>query len=93
MKVPKIPAYITRMYSVSKVNKGRQSLLLLGKPGIGKSFACDQAARMIAASLKKEFIQYDDDVAEMILSDPEKYFVFLDLRLTECEPSDLIGKE
>jgi hypothetical protein len=23
--------------------------------------------------------------------DPDKYFVYVDLRLTECEPSDLIG--
>jgi len=45
----------------------------------------------IAAQLKKKFIDYSDDYAEEILANPDDFFVFVDLRLTECEPSDLCG--
>ena len=51
----------------------------------------EEAARKIAKRLNKEFIQYDDDIAEKVLQNPEKYFVYIDLRLTELEPSDLSG--
>ena len=70
---------------------GRKSVLVLGPPGVGKSLTAYSLGRRIAKTLGKTFIDYSDDVAERILSEPDKYFVFVDLRLTECEPSDLIG--
>ena len=73
------------------MNHSRQSTLLLGPPGIGKSMSCWKLAEKLAKGAGKEFVDYDDDKAEMILEEPEKYFVFVDLRLTECEPSDLLG--
>ncbi|MCS7118273.1 MAG: hypothetical protein NZ957_05770 [Thaumarchaeota archaeon] len=63
-----------------------RSILILGPPGIGKSesvrdFAVEEAERM---GLK--FFMYDDtaDIGE-------DAYVYVDLRLTEMEPSDLIG--
>ena len=47
----------------------------------------------MAKKLNKEFIDYSDDVAEKIMEDPNKYFVFNDFRLTEIEPSDLEDHE
>jgi len=67
------------------------SILLLGKAGIGKSTAVREVAKEIAQRRDKEFIEYDDAKSSEILSSPEEYYVFVDLRLTECEPSDLIG--
>jgi MoxR-like ATPase len=59
---------------------------LLGAPGIGKSSIVRQAAETIADVLGLKFVEYDD-FAEI----PENAFVFIDIRLSEVEPSDLIG--
>jgi len=66
------------------------SILLLGAPGIGKSTAVREVAEELAEMKGLHFYEYDDTEAEKILRD-DKAFVFLDLRLTEVEPSDLIG--
>jgi len=90
MKVSNLKSYITRLYEAGKGN-GRVTLFLLGGSGIGKSYSVMAAAREIAAKLKKEFVVYNDDIASNILSNPERYFVYTDFRLTECEPTDIIG--
>lgn len=69
----------------------RKSVLLLGPPGIGKSTVVREVAMELARSMGKEFIDYNDTVGHKILENPKKYFIFHDLRLTEVEPSDLIG--
>lgn len=91
MKIGKLEPYLTKLYKVGPINHTRQSALLLGAPGIGKSMSCWKLARRLARAVEKEFVDYDDDKAAMILENPDKYFVFVDLRLTECEPSDLLG--
>jgi len=91
MKVEKLEDYLTELYKVGAIGHSRQAVLLLGLPGIGKSMTCWKLARSLAKTMRKEFVDYDDDKAAMILSEPDKYFVFVDLRLTECEPSDLCG--
>lgn len=91
MKIGKLEDYLTELYKVGLVSHSRQAVLLLGLPGIGKSMTCWKLARSLAKTMRKEFVDYDDDKAAMILSEPDKYFVFVDLRLTECEPSDLCG--
>lgn len=91
MKVGKLEDYLIELYQVGVINHSRQAILLLGLPGIGKSMTCWKLARKLAKTMRKEFVDYDDDKAAMILSEPDKYFVFVDLRLTECEPSDLCG--
>jgi len=90
MKVSELEDYLTNLYRASAINS-RISVLLLGAPGIGKSYTCYNVAKRLALGLGKEFIDYNDDVAPKILAEPERYFVFVDFRLTECEPSDLLG--
>lgn len=83
----------------------RTSVLLLGEPGIGKSEIVKQTAIELSKKLKKEFIElsfkwnsngsidYTNVYNEIIkvLKNPEKYFVFIVMRLSEREPTDLIG--
>lgn len=78
---------IKRLY----LRGSKEPVLLIGDVGIGKSVCVREAAEEIAKELGKEFVVYNDDVALKVLKDPDKYFVFVDFRLTEVEPSDLIG--
>lgn len=66
-------------------------VFIVGDRGIGKSQAVRDAAENIAKVLGRTFVEYDDRVADKILEEPEEYFVLVDFRLTETEPSDLIG--
>ena len=88
LRTPQVIQYITELYMVSKV---KPSILLLGPPGIGKSVGVKTAAQQIAKMLNKQFVEYDDSKYEEIMKSPNDYFVFVDLRLTEVEPSDLLG--
>jgi len=83
----------------------RQSVLLLGAPGIGKSESIEQIARELAEINQKKFIKVEFrweggellDYSNIfrqaveILKNPDNYFTFLDIRLTEYEPTDLQG--
>jgi len=91
MRISDLESYLAKVYKAGYGNRGRVSLLLLGAPGIGKSLTCYALAQRIAKSLGKEFLDYNDDEAGKVLAEPDKYFVFVDFRLTECEPSDLLG--
>ncbi|MEM2233745.1 MAG: AAA family ATPase [Nitrososphaerota archaeon] len=86
MKVGEIPVYLEMV-------PPWQSVLLIGPPGVGKSRAVREFAEAEAAALGREFVDYDDDDETYIrvTKDPEKYYVFLDLRLSECEPTDFLG--
>lgn len=86
MRPREVKNYVIEVYKAD-----RSSLLFLGPPGIGKSTAAREAAQELAKIEKKEFIDYDDFFGEEILKNPEKYFLFIDLRLLEVEPSDLVG--
>jgi hypothetical protein len=90
MKVKKLQSYIVKLYEAGQ-NNGRPTLCLLGGAGIGKSLNILEAGKEIASKLNKQFVIYSDDIAEQLLAEPDKYFVFTDFRLTECEPSDLAG--
>lgn len=82
---------LTFLYSTA----ARQSVLLLGPPGIGKSVVVREAAEEIARARGQKFLSFaqldDNDLAE-IYAHPDRHFVFVDLRLTETEPVDLMGR-
>ena len=69
----------------------RDSYLLLGDKGIGKSEGVMQLSKDIAKFLKRKWIWYDDYVADKILKRPSKYFVFHKFSLFECDASELLG--
>jgi len=84
--VDRLKSLITKVYLTS-----RASMLILGPPGTGKSSAVLQSAEVLAELLGRKLVVYSDDEAHSILSNPDRHFVVVDLRLTEVEPSDLIG--
>jgi len=83
----------------------RQSILWLGQPGIGKSEAIQQIARELADETNKEYVEIKFrykggkllnfasvyEKAIEILQDPDAYFTYMDIRLTEFDPVDLTG--
>lgn len=92
LNIDKFGPYIVEHYMKgAKIPGERTSILGLGEPGIGKSKSVEDAAREISKRLGKKFIDYSDDVFDEIMEKPDDYFVYIDLRLTECEPSDLCG--
>nr|MDO8063456.1 AAA family ATPase [Candidatus Freyrarchaeum guaymaensis] len=60
-------------------------VLLLGPPGVGKSETVRRVADLLAEGMRLELVEYDGRDVE------GDVFLFYDLRLTEVEPSELIG--
>ena len=70
------------------------SMILLGRTGIGKSDTIKNAAKDMATSRNKEFLEWNECTMEQkkeVITNPDKYFGFLDIRLTQYEPSDIKG--
>jgi hypothetical protein len=78
---------ITEMYK----SGSRDSIILLGRYGIGKTTGINECFNDIAESMGKKFILYDDTILPELKKNPSKYFVLVDFALTQCEPSDLTG--
>jgi len=91
MRIDKLEPLLYKLYNAGKVNRHRKSILILGPPGTGKSLTVYRLAQRIAKNLGKKFVDYNDDLAQEILANPEEYFVYVDFLLNQCEPSDLIG--
>lgn len=91
MKVGEVKTFLKNLWELEKDSQEKTSVLLLGAPGVGKSTAVEEAAREYAEKSGREFVKYTDDVAQQVLSEPDRYFVFVDIRLTEIEAADLSG--
>ncbi|MEM1798264.1 MAG: MoxR family ATPase [Candidatus Jordarchaeales archaeon] len=63
-----------------------KSLLLLGPPGVGKSETVRRVAEKLAERMGLRFVELVDEVEV-----DGDVFLFYDLRLTEVEPTDLVG--
>jgi hypothetical protein len=92
MRANEVKVFLSRLYKAETEAKVvRSSVLLLGGPGIGKSTAVREWAEEEAKQMGKEFVDYSDEQADRLLEQPDKYFVFHNLPLVGCEPSDLTG--
>jgi len=104
--VPRVPLNRAKEIVKSLYLSGnRQSILWLGQPGIGKSEAIEQIAHELADEEGKDYVKirfrYEGGKllnfssvyrkAVEVLQDPDSYFTYMDVRLTEYEPVDLTG--
>jgi hypothetical protein len=74
--------------------KAKQSLFIAGTFGIGKSFVVKDTTKEIAQSQQRIFIEWGKSSFEQkkaILTNPEKYFTLIDIRLSEYDSTDLKG--
>lgn len=70
---------------IVKYYQAKRALFIWGTMGIGKSWIVRDAARKIAKQMKKKFTE---DLAHI---NDENYFLVIDVRLSQCDPSDLRG--
>lgn len=70
---------------IIKYYKAKRALFIWGTMGIGKSYKVRDAARALAKEMNLEFTE---DLSH--INDP-KYFLVIDVRLSQCDPSDLRG--
>lgn len=69
-------------------------LYVYGAPGIGKSAIPRQVFSDVAKTEKRQFIEWNDmtsDLKDDCMVNPDKYFVFMDFRLGQCDTTDLRG--
>jgi hypothetical protein len=79
-----------------QLQTGKGGLLIYGDPGLGKSEMVTSFARSKAGDMDREFeyINWHDASEEekrTIIEQPAKYFVLLDLRIAQLEPTDFAG--
>jgi len=82
-------ASLVRHYYNSK-----DALFIWGRFGIGKSRVIQETAINLAQEKGKEFKDWNKttpEEKELIFNNPEKYFVFIDIRLSEYDSSDIKG--
>lgn len=79
---------------VKEYYKSKISLMTYGTFGIGKSRVVREVAEEIAKEKKKEFIEWNKLKGQErldLFKNPERYFVFLDIRLSSYDASDIKG--
>jgi len=79
---------------IQTVWRTKLSLNVTGTTGIGKSVAVFEQAQTIAEIEKREFVDWnrvDKKTKKEIIKNPNKYFVFMDIRLSQFDATDLKG--
>jgi hypothetical protein len=69
-------------------------LMVYGTFGIGKSQSVEEQAKGIAKEKEKEYVNWNKLLLEdkmKVFANPEKYFILLDIRLSEFDASDIKG--
>ena len=70
------------------------ALFIYGRFGIGKSDTLDQAGQDLAKQKGRTFVNWaktSEEEKASIMKDPSKHFVFIDIRLSEYDSSDIKG--
>jgi len=70
------------------------SLFIWGTTGIGKSETTDRKAEELAEKYDRKYVRWNELTETQkkdLEANPEKYFVFMDIRLSQMDPSDLRG--
>ena len=79
---------------IQKAHDTKVSLNLTGTVGIGKSIAVLEKAIELAKIEKREFIDWnrvDKEMKNKVMENPEQYFLFMDIRLSQKDSTDLQG--
>lgn len=79
---------------IKKAYETKLSLNLTGTVGIGKSIAVFEVAKEVAVEEKREFIDWNrisKNNKDIVMENPEKYFLFMDIRLSQKDSTDLQG--
>jgi len=79
---------------IRKSYETQNSLYIWGTTGIGKSWSTEAEGRKIAENEGREFVSWNrvsKKEKHEIEKNPENYFVFIDIRLSQMDPSDLKG--
>lgn len=86
---------LIKVYYNTKDERGKKlPLLILGTYGIGKSRIVADTGKELAEQNKREFVIFNELTSEkrlQVFNNPEKYFVVLDIRLSEFDSSDIKG--
>lgn len=70
------------------------ALFVFGAFGIGKSFVVRDTAKELSMIRKREFVEWNKlsrEKKQKVYDNPEKYFVLIDERLSESDPTDIKG--
>jgi hypothetical protein len=79
---------------IEKTFEIKRPLCIFGTTGIGKSMTVQAKAENLAKQYERKFVAWNKITKKKkleILKEPKKYFVLIDKRLSEFDPSDLRG--
>lgn len=93
--ISKILGLLEKLYLSYRANGERMpSVLLLGKPGVGKTEGVLQLGQRLAKRLGKEFVDFSKITKEKfveVVKEPERFFVVIGFAATHAEPTDFSG--
>ena len=88
-----------QIISIIEYASSDRAILLIGPPRCGKSWAVKEGAKRRAEKRGKKFIEYafrpdmlTPEVITDMIANPDKYYLFVDLRLSTKEPYDIEGR-
>ena len=87
----KLPEYETLLAACYDV---KQPLFISGGPGIGKSAVPRQVFKQIATNANKTFAEWSDlslDQKAECINNPDKYWIFADMRTSQMDSTSLVG--
>jgi len=74
--------------------ESKESLLIYGDPGVGKSWAVKEFGKQRAKELGLEFAEImsmSPSDLDAVIASPNDYFLYMDIRMAQMSPEDFIG--